>query len=743
MRPVVAEPFLSPPRKTSTGAGGSSTPSTDPGLAAPEMFFLARDGDMESSQSNTLDGQRDSTYGVQSLEETIETVDTYGSTARPEELQPSRDKEPEGRTSSPSPFRRTTAIKQGSHLEAAYEPTEPRQKRNRSVSSSSNLPPSLPLTPLILGSPAEPASLPSSPKSTSTRSFRPSDEISIPDEAGDHANVSSDEEHAAESSEIRDSTPQLIMPSIKMPSRRPFTDRGKAMGRFKILVAGAPGSGKTSLLKSIVQMCEDIVHVDPLPRSSTIPRSSRANPSRHKQSNRYAAPAERVLVEEIYASTKPYPSWWTDLEDSRVLRRRKSSGEIVLERNLCFVDLHSGVASKSDQTDLIVQYINQQMQRTLNAAGSMNTDLQGLLSGNGGSQVDLILYLVSEETLSHDVEFIRKLLDFSNVIPLIAKSDLLSPEHILSLKESFSEKATGAGFRPFSFGAPIDTAENGPERVPPFSISSANANDDENMDASLLMSADYVQPLFPSDLTFLLEKIFDLDNLVWMRHSAARKLVQSYRPPRTISAAPAPSPAGFASFRFERFDTPQLSSPSASQVLVSHPSDRSSPGYALARVADHTKREEQLAQVRLAKWASDLQQSLQNERERYEALARNERAVWLTERLSECVTDGTLLPISQTPGFSGFEGTPYEDKRDLTLRAADGRRFKYRIAHPAPHDPLGLIRWNDDLKRRGWVIVQVIGSVGVVGGLALWVAKAWGFTSHNLTEWTVGWIGGE
>jgi hypothetical protein len=38
-----------------------------------------------------------------------------------------------------------------------------------------------------------------------------------------------------------DSVPQLIMPSIKMPSRRPFTETGKNYGRLKILLAGPSG----------------------------------------------------------------------------------------------------------------------------------------------------------------------------------------------------------------------------------------------------------------------------------------------------------------------------------------------------------------------------------------------------------------------------------------------------------------------------------------------------------------------
>lgn len=43
-------------------------------------------------------------------------------------------------------------------------------------------------------------------------------------------------------------------------------------------------------------------------------------------------------ITEVFASTKAYPAWWSDLEESRILRRRKSMGDSVLERNLCFVD---------------------------------------------------------------------------------------------------------------------------------------------------------------------------------------------------------------------------------------------------------------------------------------------------------------------------------------------------------------------------------------------------------------------
>lgn len=102
------------------------------------------------------------------------------------------------------------------------------------------------------------------------------------------------------------------------------------------------------------------------------------------------------VISEFYASTKPYPSWWTDLEDSRVLRRRKSTGDIILERNLCFVDTPKSSLNQKGQADAIVQYIHQQLLRAFAALDSSIIDFQNMLAGNGGSQVDAVLYLISE-----------------------------------------------------------------------------------------------------------------------------------------------------------------------------------------------------------------------------------------------------------------------------------------------------------------------------------------------------------
>ena len=61
----------------------------------------------------------------------------------------------------------------------------------------------------------------------------------------------------------------------------------------------------------------------------------------------------------------------------------------MLERNLCFVD-----TSSSTKLEHIVRYTEQQLALAMNCMATVGHDSAGLLSGRGGSQVDVILYLV-------------------------------------------------------------------------------------------------------------------------------------------------------------------------------------------------------------------------------------------------------------------------------------------------------------------------------------------------------------
>lgn len=314
----------------------------------------------------------------------------------------------------------------------------------------------------------------------------------------------------------------------------------------------------------------------------------------------------------------------------------------------------------------------------------------------------------------------------------------MSSDQIKVLKNRFHQQASDAGIKPFLFGDSSDSKAAGLEGQPPYAVSSENATDLEVMDASTLMSPDYVQPLVVSELQTLVQQLFERDNIAWMRHMAAKKLAHARNdfPPVPSTTAPLHNALSGTTIGVPGWRVASGTSLNSSISSVGE----SPASYARARFTDYTRHEEQLAQIRLAQWATNLQRSLQNERDRYAALARADRAVWLTERLGECVIDGSLVPITQTPGLCG-QYAPANENANVKIASAlratvtrSGTSTGYHAASVSLHDPLGIVSWMDDLGRRGWVLVQIVGSVGVVGGLALWLARAWGLSTKSLSE---------
>ena len=220
----------------------SPTPTASIDKHRPTSFFLASEemlGKAESSGPGV-----DSTFGVRSLQET--TVSIADRSAEEHGLE--GDDIDDG--SSESTKRRSTlkpSLKPPEHIAQRFDPASPISTANSSPRKfpRRSSPPSVShsLASLSQASQDPGFSSPGSPKSISNGSSRPSDEDSM-DEGGSQA-IASSEDEAEISPEIADSAPQLIMPSIKMPSRRPFTIRGKEIGRLKILIAGDTGEETT------------------------------------------------------------------------------------------------------------------------------------------------------------------------------------------------------------------------------------------------------------------------------------------------------------------------------------------------------------------------------------------------------------------------------------------------------------------------------------------------------------------
>lgn len=254
MRPTAGGDALTGRSRSGSFADNTPTPLAAP-YSGPQMsYFLADEQTMAASIAQPQsfsnvprprDHKKQANYGVESLESTISSIhrdsddgrsSRRGNSRRQESSQTVR--QTSGRVAqsiSPSP-RSSPDLSRGVSpiLSRGVSPTDTRP-------SSAHAMHLRPLTPVFHGS-GIPESLPSSPESRGH-----SDIESVTDDGASQAIMSSEEDDQEQDmpADVMDSgtAPQLIMPSIKMPSRRPFTEKGKNLGRLKVLIAG--DSGKT------------------------------------------------------------------------------------------------------------------------------------------------------------------------------------------------------------------------------------------------------------------------------------------------------------------------------------------------------------------------------------------------------------------------------------------------------------------------------------------------------------------
>lgn len=212
-------------------------------------FFLTSEEELLQSAAKPQRAIHDSTYGVKSLEEehAEENIATPSSATK-------AFLENDSRTTSaiapacsgavlnaifnPNPSENSPP----SHASPVFQDTSPVRLAPRQLASHPIL--HMPLVPLRFHSPAGESTPLSTPRTGSLRSFHLSDEDSVADDGVSQAVTSSgdeDDEASDESRAAQTQAPQLVMPCINMPSRRPFTAKGCHMGKLKILIAGSQG----------------------------------------------------------------------------------------------------------------------------------------------------------------------------------------------------------------------------------------------------------------------------------------------------------------------------------------------------------------------------------------------------------------------------------------------------------------------------------------------------------------------
>lgn len=204
---------------------------------------------LERSVENAERGEGGYCYGVQSLEDIMSVAESMD----PSSSHPRPDHSPSVSSGRSSPPECSDTLKR--------------------TPSTNTL--SLPLTPVLAHSPATGGSDidgASTPRTGSLKSFRlheDDDDDNGNDDREDaqsQAVMSSSEEDEEESTSsmpqadpgrladlhATEASPELVMPSMIMPTRRPFTERGKQFGRLKIMMVGE--KGKEILLVHVAEM---------------------------------------------------------------------------------------------------------------------------------------------------------------------------------------------------------------------------------------------------------------------------------------------------------------------------------------------------------------------------------------------------------------------------------------------------------------------------------------------------------
>src|SRR5690554_4205484 len=207
MRPTSAEALLagssSRPRKLSNTSMSAENPHP---TGQPMTFFLADEAAMQASTLTTHStSSSGSNYGVRSMEVSTPTLESLQKAVKELEKCDSED----GSEAEDLRNRETAAVESDTEQEEDELDTLDGQSTASMQSYQDYMSPkadfSQPMTP-ILGPATDGLGTP--------RSTRGGGEMNAP---------------------------QFIMPEITMPSRRPFTEKGKRIGRLKIMIAGDSG----------------------------------------------------------------------------------------------------------------------------------------------------------------------------------------------------------------------------------------------------------------------------------------------------------------------------------------------------------------------------------------------------------------------------------------------------------------------------------------------------------------------
>ncbi|RUP27865.1 Septin-domain-containing protein [Jimgerdemannia flammicorona] len=265
----------------------------------------------------------------------------------------------------------------------------------------------------------------------------------------------------------------LVMPTVTVSRMRAPTPRGQDIGYFKVLVTGDSGIGKTKLITTLTESREVIAYDHP-----SQPFNNAFSDETLSSSGDDVGPMPGEGLRERRASTMVVPAW---------ARPRFQEGdvgidEVVPVNNLCFVDtVGYGVNLDVNATiSPVTEYVESQFRKTnaiFHPTAPNNHELMRFLINAHGahSHADACLYLILHRAKPVDFEYMRSLHDKCNLVPIIAKSDTLTPAEVTELKLRFLKDLRDNEICFFDFGYSFEQlwemVRRGDPGGPPFAIS--------------------------------------------------------------------------------------------------------------------------------------------------------------------------------------------------------------------------------------------------------------------------------
>jgi len=230
-----------------------------------------------------------------------------------------------------------------------------------------------------------------------------------------------------------------------------------------------------------------------------------------------------------------------------------------------------------------------------------------------------------------------------------------------------------------------------------YAVSSAPGDDDDEVDASLLMSSDYIIPLVSSELPRLIHNLFKPEHMLWLRHTAVKKyliwrreqLSNTFDLQAQSDLQPTLDVATRHHSRMPSADSPSTISTN-SGALIPYSDISTPPSPIPARPQHPDSGSDFYRTARLEKWAQDLQINL-----------------FSTQRTKHD------LPVSE----------PSETKA-LTHHRQPSPPSS-RPVHINADDPLNLFSLSNTLRANLPLALRIVGIGSALGALAIYAMRNW------------------